>query len=401
MALYDVFDEAGTRLELADLPSSRAARGEEAEPLLVRNVIRATGEERWLLHKATPVYDPDGSLSLIVSVIEDLTEVKRAELAQRLLAEAGQELSSSLDYEHTLQRVARLTVPGLADWCAVVMRGDGDALRQVAVARRDAGRRDECVRARNRRRRGDPTPGGRRDYGRDRRPAGARRPAADRRADAGDGGVRPGVRRDRRWRSPPSSGAAPRSRSRTRGCTPSAPRSRPRCSGACCRPTCPRSPGSGSRASTAPPASRTTSAVTSTTRSRSPGAGWWSSATWPGAAPRRRRSRRCRATRFAPPASCSEIRSRRSSSSTPRCASAPGLSLVSVCCAMLRPAGATTRRGPTSCSPAIPPLTTCSAGPRGRSACSRRSSAPTSAAAGRRRRSGSSPATNWSSTPTE
>lgn len=138
MELYDVFDEAGTRLELSDLPSSRAARGEEPEPLLVRNVSRTTREERWLLHKATPLFDADGSLSLIVSVVEDFTEVKRAELAQRLLAEAGQELSSSLDYEKTLQQVARLAVPVLADWCGVVMRGDGDALRQVAMARADA-----------------------------------------------------------------------------------------------------------------------------------------------------------------------------------------------------------------------------------------------------------------------
>ena len=139
MELYDVFDEAGTRLELTDLPSSSAARGEEPEPLLVRNVSRATGEERWLLHKATPLFDADGSLSLIVSVVEDFTEVKRAELAQRLLAEAGQELSSSLDYERTLQHVARLIVSRLADWCAVVMRGEGDDLEQIALARADAG----------------------------------------------------------------------------------------------------------------------------------------------------------------------------------------------------------------------------------------------------------------------
>ena len=138
MALFDVFDEAGRSLRLADLPAARAARGEVPEPLLVRNVIRATGEERWLLNKATPVFDADGSLSLIVSVIEDLTEVKRAELAQRLLAEAGQELSSSLDYAHTLQQVAKLTVPGLADRCAVAMRGDGGALAQVALAPADA-----------------------------------------------------------------------------------------------------------------------------------------------------------------------------------------------------------------------------------------------------------------------
>jgi len=139
MALFDVFDEAGTSLELADLPSARAARGESAEPLLVRNVIRATGEERWLLNKATPVFDADGSLSLIVSVIEDLTEVKRAELAQRLLAEAGQELSSSLDYAHTLQQVAELTVPSLADRCSVAMRVDGDSPAQVAIAPAGAG----------------------------------------------------------------------------------------------------------------------------------------------------------------------------------------------------------------------------------------------------------------------
>jgi len=133
MDLYHVFDEAGGSLTLADLPSSRAALGEDPEPLLVRNVDRATGAERWLLHKATPLFDADGSLSLIVSVVEDLTEVKRAELAQRLLAEAGQELSSSLEYGQTLQRVAQLTVPRLADWCGVVMR-EGDGLRQIAMA---------------------------------------------------------------------------------------------------------------------------------------------------------------------------------------------------------------------------------------------------------------------------
>jgi PAS domain S-box-containing protein len=137
MALYDVFDEHGQRLELSDLPSSAAQRGELPSPLLVRNVIRATGDERWLMHKATPVLDREGELSLIVSVVENVTEVKRAELAQRLLAEAGKELSSSFDYEQTLQRLAQLAVPELADWCGVSMRGANDILRQVAVAHSD------------------------------------------------------------------------------------------------------------------------------------------------------------------------------------------------------------------------------------------------------------------------
>jgi PAS domain S-box-containing protein len=142
MELFDVFDEHGRPVKLADLPSARAALGESAQPLLVRNVIRSTGEERWLLHKATPVFDADGALSIVISVIEDLTEVKRAELAQRLLAEAGQALSSSLEYEQTLQRVAELTVPGLADWCTVAMRADDGGLELVAIAHADPERRE-------------------------------------------------------------------------------------------------------------------------------------------------------------------------------------------------------------------------------------------------------------------
>ncbi|HET9719291.1 MAG TPA: GAF domain-containing SpoIIE family protein phosphatase [Solirubrobacteraceae bacterium] len=69
-----------------------------------------------------------------------MTDVKRAEVTQRLLAEAGRELSSSLDYEQTLQQVARLAVPDFADWCGVRVRGAGDLLDQVAVAHVDPDR---------------------------------------------------------------------------------------------------------------------------------------------------------------------------------------------------------------------------------------------------------------------
>ncbi len=137
MALYDAFDEQGRRLALEDLPATQAKLGEHPAPLLVRNVVHSTGQERWLLHKATPVFDSGGALSMVVNVIEEVTDVKRAELAQRLLAEAGRELSASLDYEQTLQKVAQLAVPELADWCGVSVRGHGDMLDPVAVAHAD------------------------------------------------------------------------------------------------------------------------------------------------------------------------------------------------------------------------------------------------------------------------
>ncbi len=50
------------------------------------------------------------------------------------LAEAAAILASSLDYEATLRRVARLAVPTLADWCTVYMLGEDGQIRRVAVA---------------------------------------------------------------------------------------------------------------------------------------------------------------------------------------------------------------------------------------------------------------------------
>ena len=83
-----------------------------------------------------PCAAPAGEL-MAVSVIEDVTEAKEAELRQRFLAQAGVTLTSSLDYEETLQRVAQLVVPGLADWCAVDVADANQRLNQVAVAHVD------------------------------------------------------------------------------------------------------------------------------------------------------------------------------------------------------------------------------------------------------------------------
>jgi PAS domain S-box-containing protein len=137
MDLFDAYDEEGNRLALSDLPSAKALQGEHPRPLVVQSVRRETGRVRWLLHQATPVFESEGELSLAVNVMEDITENKRAEVAQRILGDAGRELSSSLDYEQTLGRVAELAVPALADWCGVSIVDPGGFLRQVAVAHAD------------------------------------------------------------------------------------------------------------------------------------------------------------------------------------------------------------------------------------------------------------------------
>ena len=96
--------------------------------------------------------------------------VLSASQALRFLADAGEVLSSSLDYEQTLRRVAQLAVPDFADWCAVYIadeagveerdhqpaprpRGRGDARRASAAA---AGRSTGASESRRVARTGEP-----------------------------------------------------------------------------------------------------------------------------------------------------------------------------------------------------------------------------------------------------
>jgi PAS domain S-box-containing protein len=53
------------------------------------------------------------------------------------LAEASELLSSSLEYDKTLARLAELAVPGLADWCAIDMLREDGEIERLAVAHQD------------------------------------------------------------------------------------------------------------------------------------------------------------------------------------------------------------------------------------------------------------------------
>ena len=128
---YMSFREDGTPLDAADVPGARLLAGEDADPLVVRVIHRQTGEEAWRLIKSSALRDSGGAITMVVSVIADVTASKRAELVQRLLAEAGEALASAAD---PLQRVAELCVPELADWSAISIPDDRGRLRTAALA---------------------------------------------------------------------------------------------------------------------------------------------------------------------------------------------------------------------------------------------------------------------------
>ena len=133
MDRWELLTPTGEPLSLMTLPGRQALMGEEPEPMLVQFRERGGHETRWSRIKARPVRDADGSVRLAINVIEDVTELKQVEQAQRFLAEASRVLADSLDYEATLAAIAKLAVPGVADWCGVDLAVDGGDVQRVAV----------------------------------------------------------------------------------------------------------------------------------------------------------------------------------------------------------------------------------------------------------------------------
>jgi PAS domain S-box-containing protein len=136
---FEILDERGDPLPTERLPGRRALAGETGAEEVVRFRLRATGEERWSAVKATPILDDDGFVTMAINVIEDITTHKRAERAQRFLADSSAVLAASLDPVDVLGRVATLAVPEVADWVAVHLPGD-TGIELVALAHRDASR---------------------------------------------------------------------------------------------------------------------------------------------------------------------------------------------------------------------------------------------------------------------
>ncbi|HVF89261.1 MAG TPA: GAF domain-containing protein [Blastocatellia bacterium] len=98
---------------------------------------KADGAYRWHIARALPLRDEDEKVVKWFGTCTDIDDQKRSEESLRFLAEASHVLSSSLEYEATLRTVARLTVPGFADWCAVDMISESGAISRLTVAHKD------------------------------------------------------------------------------------------------------------------------------------------------------------------------------------------------------------------------------------------------------------------------
>ena len=130
---YRVYSQ-GKELKAVELPIKyAAAEGIEVLEAELDVVVDNSGHPLKLLSYAAPLFDEQGKSRGSVGAFLDITQRKRVEEQERFLAEASALLATSLDYQPTLQNLAHLVVPQLADWCTIHVVAEDGALRQVAL----------------------------------------------------------------------------------------------------------------------------------------------------------------------------------------------------------------------------------------------------------------------------
>ncbi|MBI3558196.1 MAG: GAF domain-containing protein [Deltaproteobacteria bacterium] len=107
----------------------RALQGEKL-------VARGSVNEKIVEMHFTPFQDGNGDVQEVWGVAIDVTEAQKISQERDFLLEANRVLSDSLDYDLTLDRVARLALGVFADYCLIrlVDEAEPGQLRLVAVA---------------------------------------------------------------------------------------------------------------------------------------------------------------------------------------------------------------------------------------------------------------------------
>jgi PAS domain S-box-containing protein len=132
-AQFDIYDETGQPLSQDRYPGQLALQGIRTDGLVARYRFQSTGDEIWTMLKSQPVFNEAGQVVMAVNIVQDITELKHRELAQRLLAEAGALLTKSLDYPSRLQNLTEIIVPRIADWCAIDVLDEQGVLQRMTV----------------------------------------------------------------------------------------------------------------------------------------------------------------------------------------------------------------------------------------------------------------------------
>ncbi len=114
-------------------PVMRAFAGEDV-PSEIMRFVEKNGAHRWLCVSAHRILDERGALQYVISTFSDVTETVARKDRLHFMVESAKILSVTTDFRKRLQEKARLTVPSLADWCAIdILTENGNVERVTAV----------------------------------------------------------------------------------------------------------------------------------------------------------------------------------------------------------------------------------------------------------------------------
>jgi PAS domain S-box-containing protein len=146
---YRADEVLGRHVAIFSTPEDRAAGLPDAELREARERGLAEGEA-WLPRKdgaalrivgqVAALRDARGALLGFAKIWRDRARSEHAEDVvggPRLLADASARLGASLDYQETLQEVARLVVPRAGDYCLIDVYGEDGRLHRVGAAHAD------------------------------------------------------------------------------------------------------------------------------------------------------------------------------------------------------------------------------------------------------------------------
>src|SRR5690242_4761054 len=99
---------------------------------LVYRVRHKNGSWVWIEATGSN-YLHDPQIRAIVGNFRNITRRKQIEERQRILNEASEKLATSLDHQITLQEIAQLLVPSIADYCRIALLDNQGQIKEIAV----------------------------------------------------------------------------------------------------------------------------------------------------------------------------------------------------------------------------------------------------------------------------